>query len=88
MGSSKSIIVTLRQRLSFHLICKYYLKTLSNFIHYLYRYDFDRDGYISKEDVRLILSHIPICNTVTKTPISEGKFTREGGGNQVFIDRI
>lgn len=29
-----------------------------------YRYDFDRDGYITKEDVRLILSHIPIVNTL------------------------
>mmetsp|Transcript_64076 Transcript_64076/g.88617 ORF Transcript_64076/g.88617 Transcript_64076/m.88617 type:complete len:147 (+) Transcript_64076:57-497(+) len=27
-------------------------------------YDFDKDGFISKEDVRLILSHIPIENTV------------------------
>jgi hypothetical protein len=23
-------------------------------------YDFDRDGYVKKEDARLILSHIPI----------------------------
>jgi len=30
--------------------------------------------------VRLILSHIPIVNTITKTPIGEGKFTQEGGG--------
>lgn len=36
----------------------------------------------------MILSHIPICNTVTKQPLQEGKFTRDGGGNQVFIDRI
>lgn len=27
-------------------------------------YDFDRDGYITKEDVRLILSHVPIVNQV------------------------
>jgi Ca2+-binding EF-hand superfamily protein len=27
-------------------------------------YDFDKDGYISQEDVRLILSHIPIVNTI------------------------
>ena len=32
---------------------------------FCFRYDFDRDGYITKEDVRLILSHIPIVNTVT-----------------------
>ena len=45
-----------------------------------YRYDFDRDGYITKEDVRLILSHIPIVNTVTTKTAAEGTFTRDGGG--------
>lgn len=51
-------------------------------------YDFDRDGYITREDVRLILSHIPICNTVTGKVVSEGAFTQDGGGNQVFLDRV
>lgn len=46
-----------------------------------FRYDFDRDGYITKEDVRLILSHIPIVNTVTTNKTeAEGTFTKEGGG--------
>jgi len=27
---------------------------------YYFRYDFDKDGFVIKEDVRLILSHIPI----------------------------
>lgn len=45
-----------------------------------FRYDFDRDGYITKEDVRLILSHIPIVNTVTNKTVGEGAFTKEGGG--------
>lgn len=51
-------------------------------------YDFDRDGYITKEDVRLILSHIPIVNTIQGSTVSEGSYTREGGGNQVFLDRM
>jgi hypothetical protein len=53
-----------------------------NFIWFLifFRYDFDKDGYITKEDVRLILSHIPIVNTATKTCIQEGSFTKNGGG--------
>ena len=35
-----------------------------NHLHYsLARYDFDKDGYIKKEDTRLILSHIPIERT-------------------------
>ena len=46
----------------------------------LFRYDFDHDGYITKEDVRLILSHIPTVNTITRVPVSEGSFTQEGGG--------
>jgi Ca2+-binding EF-hand superfamily protein len=45
-----------------------------------YRYDFDRDGYITREDVRLILSHIPIVNTMANTTTAEGLFTKEGGG--------
>jgi hypothetical protein len=51
---------------------------LTNAIYY--RYDFDRDGFISKEDVRLILSHIPIVNTNTGSGVKEGQFTTEGGG--------
>ena len=43
-------------------------------------YDFDRDGYITKEDVRLILSHVPIVNQVQGKSINEGSFTRDGGG--------
>jgi len=29
-----------------------------------FSYDFDRDGSITKEDVRLILSHVPIEKTI------------------------
>lgn len=45
------------------------------FFHKLFRYDFDKDGYIIKEDVRLILSHIPITNTVAGKIAEEGAFT-------------
>lgn len=38
-------------------------------------YDFDRDGYITKEDVRLILTHIPICTSTSGTGVKEGAFT-------------
>lgn len=53
-----------------------------------FRYDFDRDGSITKEDVRLILSHVPIEKTVKTLSAAEGSFTREGGNNQVFMDRV
>lgn len=39
-------------------------------------YDFDRDGYISPEDVRLILSYIPMLNVKdVKTGPKEGIIT-------------
>ena len=46
------------------------------------RYDFDRDGFVKKEDVRLVLSHIPIEKTVVggAAIVAEGTFTRGGGG--------
>ena len=48
----------------------------------VYRYDFDRDGFVKKEDVRLVLSHIPIEKTVVggAAIVAEGTFTRGGGG--------
>lgn len=51
-------------------------------------YDFDRDGYIIPEDVRLILSHVPIENNVVGHVAREGAFTQTGGGSQVFLDRL
>jgi hypothetical protein len=53
-----------------------------------FRYDFDKDGYIIQEDVRLILSHIPITNTLVGSVAQEGSFTQEGGGSSIFLDRI
>ena len=44
------------------------------------RYDFDRDGYIIQEDVRLVLSHVPIENSVAGHVAKEGAFTQMGGG--------
>jgi hypothetical protein len=52
------------------------------------RYDFDSDGWITSEDVRLILSHVPIVNTKTGSGIKEGSFTTEGGGHHSFKDRL
>jgi len=51
-------------------------------------YDFDSDGYITREDVRLLLSYVPIeCEKNGTTGKKEGKFTQEGGGNEEYIDR-
>lgn len=57
-------------------MCKL-LKLLTLFLN---SYDFDRDGYITKDDVRLILSHVPIVNQLQGNGTSEGAFTQAGGG--------
>ena len=41
-------------------------------------YDFDGDGYVSKEDISTILSYMPVTNTVPV--VNEGRFTQDGGG--------
>jgi Ca2+-binding EF-hand superfamily protein len=48
-------------------------------------YDFDRDGYITPEDVRIILSYVPILNSKdVKTGPKEGVITSHGGGFEDF----
>ena len=48
-------------------------------------YDFDSDGLISKEDIRLVLSHVPTIHmnkSLCKGEggrAQEGKFTQGGG---------
>jgi Ca2+-binding EF-hand superfamily protein len=54
----------------------------------LCRYDFDKDGYIKKEDVRLVLSHIPIEDSIMNKVRSEGAFTQKGEGKIIYKDRI
>lgn len=51
-------------------------------------YDFDKDGYITKEDVRIILSYIPILKESKTKANKEGAFSREGGGDENFETRI
>jgi Ca2+-binding EF-hand superfamily protein len=38
-------------------------------------YDFDNDGYIDKEDVRLVMSHIPVDNSIKDEISAEGKYS-------------
>jgi len=52
-------------------------------------YDFDRDGYITKEDVRIILSYIPVLrDTDTHEDEKEGTFSQSGGGHDEFNTRL
>eukprot|EP00826_Nyctotherus_ovalis_P049919 TRINITY_DN6069_c0_g4_i3.p1 TRINITY_DN6069_c0_g4~~TRINITY_DN6069_c0_g4_i3.p1 ORF type:complete len:652 (-),score=187.44 TRINITY_DN6069_c0_g4_i3:687-2642(-) len=50
-------------------------------------YDFDADGYVSKEDVRLLLSYVPIKSSA-ETRQEEGRLTFEGAGTEEFLDRV
>lgn len=87
MDLSKTEYIDLREFV--HGFFKIYYSNLETKIKLSFDiYDFDRDGYITKEDVRLILSHVPIVNQVQGQNINEGSFTRDGGGNHAFLDRI
>ena len=52
-------------------------------------YDFEKNGVITKEDVRLLLSHAPINKNSTEVnSLSEGQFTQNGGGGEEYTDRL
>lgn len=57
-----------------------HIMLLKFLFYFFFRYDFDKDGFIKKEDVRLVLSHIPIERTIMSHIQGEGRFTSEGGG--------
>jgi|TARA_B110000285_G_scaffold200990_1_gene235271 hypothetical protein len=53
-------------------------------------YDFDCDGFISKNDISTILSSLPVINSENNGQGGlgvEGKFTQEGGGLDNFEQR-
>jgi len=50
-------------------------------------YDFDDDSFINKEDVRIILSYVPICESANKEKTKEGIFTSGLGAQASFLDR-
>ena len=65
----------------------FFTNEINNKLKLVFRlYDFDNDGFISKEDVRLILSYVPITSSASARE-KEGRFTCEGGGTEEFIDR-
>lgn len=45
--------------------------------------DFDNDGFITPEDIRIILSHVPVAQILQDTHVEsrkEGQYTASGGG--------
>ncbi len=51
-------------------------------------YDFDTNGIISKEDIRTMLSYVPLSTIAESTAKKEGLFTQLGGGFDAYFDRI
>lgn len=52
-------------------------------------YDFDKDGYITKEDVRIILSYIPVLrDREVEEKDREGTFSQGGGGHDEYFTRV
>ena len=52
-------------------------------------YDFDNDGYITPEDVRLMLSYLPIKkNGGSLYTSSEGMLSNEEGSNRKYDERM
>jgi len=50
-------------------------------------FDFDGNGLISKEDCRIILSHVPLVRILELINVQEhpeGAYTKEGGGLYCF----
>ena len=52
-------------------------------------FDFDSDGKVSKEDIRILLSYVPLVHTLelintNKEKLSEGLYTKNGGGMYYF----
>lgn len=79
-------------------LCKIYYSNINEKIRFAFDiYDFDRDGYIEKEDVRIVMSFMPIGQIVSLDILTikesiienkEGIFTQEGGGSTAFEDRV
>jgi hypothetical protein len=49
-------------------------------------YDFDGDHFITKKDITIIISCMPVIRR--SELVGEGKFTKEGGGAQSFEERV
>ena len=51
-------------------------------------YDFDGNGQITKEDIRTMLSYVPLGTISDNEGLKEGLFTRNGGGFDAYFDRM
>eukprot|EP00831_Metopus_contortus_P084918 TRINITY_DN9752_c0_g1_i1.p1 TRINITY_DN9752_c0_g1~~TRINITY_DN9752_c0_g1_i1.p1 ORF type:complete len:493 (+),score=73.14 TRINITY_DN9752_c0_g1_i1:162-1640(+) len=54
-------------------------------------YDFDNDKLVSRDDIRTLLSHVPLSQILAEKKgegRKEGAFTKGGGGFDVYLDRV
>jgi Ca2+-binding EF-hand superfamily protein len=65
-------------------ICRLFVSSFDENVKLVYDlFDFDSDGKISKEDIRTLLSHVPLVQILELTNSDsphEGQFTKQGGG--------
>ena len=72
-----------------YILFKIYYSNFDNQVKLVFDiYDFDKDGFISKEDVRLILSYIPKLKDEDSKIEKEGTFSQQDGGEDNFKTRV
>lgn len=64
-------------------MCRLFASSFEESIRFVYdMFDFDSDGKVSKEDIRVLLSHVPLVKILELTKAatrSEGQYTKQGG---------
>lgn len=89
MNSDKDGFVDIKNFM--HILFKIYYSTLEQKIKFVFDiYDFDRDGFVNKEDIRIVLTFVPVSVLTGQSSGSkdEGLYSQEGGGGLNFEDRV
>lgn len=64
--------------------CRLFNSNFDDNLAFVFRiFDFDNDGYITKEDIRIVLSHVPLAQILQESKggkKKEGAYTADGGG--------
>jgi Ca2+-binding EF-hand superfamily protein len=69
-------------------LSKVYFGDFNEKIKYIFdMYDFDGNGLITKEDIRTMMSYVPLATFIESRGRKEGLFTRGGGGHEDYRDR-
>ena len=64
--------------------CKLFSSDFDENLSFIFRLlDFDNDGWVTKEDIRIVLSHVPLAHMLSGSKGAkkkEGQYTTSGGG--------